>query len=235
MIVLLFGLGIFAGWLMYALADRLPRWTGHIKRGADTRFWRTPPAVMRLVISSCARQPMRRPAMVEALVAELGSGAFLAVLWQIYGTSPEFSIYSAAYLYLLLIALIDIKYRLVLNVMTYPAILGVLAGHLLAGDQPFVQVLVGGGMAFSIFFLTAQIKPGQLGFGDVKLATLIGVALGFPAILWALILGTGAAGILTIWLLVGKDASKKTQFPYAPFLCFGAVVALLYTPVFMII
>ncbi len=234
MIVLWGVVGIVVGWLAHALADHLPRWTGHLASPAHGGVALVPPAVVRLAASSRARQNARQTAFLWALAAELGSALFLAALWGVYGASQEFWVVSLSYLYLLLIALIDLKYRLVLNVMTYPAILAVLAGHLVSADQPLSHVLVGGGMAFSIFFLTAWLKPGQLGFGDVKLATLIGVTLGFPAILWALILGTGAAGVVTVWLLAGKGASMKTKLPYAPFLCLGAMTALLYTPAFML-
>jgi len=234
MIVVWGVVGIVVGWLAHALADYLPSWIGHVKSPAHRRVALVPPAVVRLAVSPSARQNARQTALLRALAAELGSAVFLAALWGVYGASQEFWVLSLGYFYLLLIALVDLQYRRVLNVMIYPAILAALGGHLAAADQPLSHVLVGGGMAFSIFFLTAWLKPGQLGFGDVKLATLIGVALGFPAILWALILGTGAAGVVTLWLLAGKGASMKARLPYAPFLCFGAMAALLYTPVFML-
>jgi leader peptidase (prepilin peptidase)/N-methyltransferase len=225
--------GIMVGWIAQVLANYLPQWAGHVGPPAHDRARLAPPAVVQLATAARARRNVRQPAVLWALAAELGSAAFLAALWGSYGPSQEFWLYSLSYFYLLLVALIDLRYRFVLNVMTYPALLAVLVGHLMAADQPLARVLVGGGVAFSIFFLTAYLKPGQLGLGDVKLATLIGVALGFPAILWALILGTGAAGAVTIWLLASRGASMKTKLPYAPFLCFGAMAALLYTPAFI--
>ncbi|MEP0762267.1 MAG: prepilin peptidase [Chloroflexota bacterium] len=234
MIVVWGVVGIVVGWLAHVLAGYLPRWTGHVKSPARERVALASPAVVRLATLSRARQNTRQTAFLRALAAELGSALFLAALWGVYGASQEFWALSLSYVYLLLVALVDLQYRLVLNVMIYPAILAALGGHLAAADQPLSHVLVGGGMAFSIFFLTAWLKPGQLGLGDVKLATLIGVTVGFPAILWALILGTGAAGLVTVWLLAGKGASLKTKLPYAPFLCLGAMGALLYTPVFML-
>ncbi|NLF79260.1 MAG: prepilin peptidase [Chloroflexi bacterium] len=235
MIILIIIMGIVAGWMTNALSDRLPRSSGRVKSPADGPIPLALPAVVRLLKAARAGRGARRPPLLEELAIELGSAAFLAILWQVYGASQEFGLYCASFFYLLLIALIDLKHRLVLNMMIYPAILLVLAGHGITADQPLRHVLLGGGMAFAIFFLTAWLKPGQLGFGDVKLATLIGIGLGFPAILWALILGTGAAGMVTIWLLASRGASLKTQLPYAPFLCLGAMIALFYTPHFMLI
>src|SRR5690606_42024722 len=97
-----------------------------------------------------------------------------------------------------------------------------------AAVHRIVQGVVGGVMACSIFFLTGWLRPGRLGFCDVKLATLIGVGLGFPTILWALLAGTGAAGVVAIWLL-HRGASAQNRIAYAPFLCLGALAALLGT------
>ena len=216
MLILCALLGIALGWLADTLAARLPRWTGHVSPGDPAPL--RPPAIVRWA----RRQPDVDRA---ALAAELGSAAFLAALWLACGPSRAFAVLGASYAYLLLIALIDLKHRLVLNAMTYPAIVVALGAHLLAADQSMAHVLVGGGMAFSIFFLTGWLRPGELGFGDVKLAALIGVGLGFPYILWALLAGTGAAGVAAIWLM-RRGASAKMRIPYAPFLCLGAQAAL---------
>jgi len=223
MLIVWLVIGIIGGWLADALAARLPRWTGHV-RPAEASDPLAPPAVLRWV-----RRDAASPASRLALAVELGSGVFLAALWASSGASQTFWVLSASYFFLLLIALIDLRHRLVLNLMVYPALAVALAAHLLAADQPLAQVLVGGGMAFAIFFLAGWLRPGQLGFGDVKLATLIGVGVGFPAILWALLIGTGAAGAVALWLL-SRGASAGTRLPYAPFLCLGALVALLSAP-----
>ena len=62
-----------------------------------------------------------------------------------------------------------------------------------------------------------------------SLAALIGLMFGFPHVLWALLLGIVAGGVFAIGLLARRQ-SRKLQIPYAPFLCLGAIVALLYNP-----
>ena len=212
--------GIILGWLADALAERLPQWTGHGRSSGE-------PAPLRL--PAIVRWGLRQPGVdTVALAVELGSAALLAGLWAVCGPSWAFGVLGVSYCYLLLVALVDLKHRLVLNAMVYPGLAVAVAAHLLAADQSLARVLAGGGMAFSIFFLTGWLRPGQLGFGDVKLAALIGVGLGFPAILWALLAGTGAAGAVAIWLL-RRGVSAGTHIPYAPFLCLGALAALLVT------
>ncbi|KAB2852288.1 MAG: prepilin peptidase, partial [Anaerolineae bacterium] len=130
------------------------------------------------------------------------------------------------FIFFLLTAIIDFKYRLVLNIMVYPAILIVTAARLLAGAE-IMPLLFGGGLAFGVFYLTSRLS--ELGGGDIKLALLMGVLFGFPQILWALILATGIGALIAVGLWLWQHNAKFTM-PYAPFMCFGAILALLYNP-----
>jgi prepilin signal peptidase PulO-like enzyme (type II secretory pathway) len=149
--------------------------------------------------------------------------------------SPLF--YAGIFAFLLLIALIDLRYRLILNLLLYPALLLTLLGQWLVGTLPFGLVLAGGLMTFAIFALTAWLRPGDLGGGDVKLAAWLGLAFGFPYVLWALLLGAGVGGVTAVVLLLagrwGNDRrwTRHTHIPYGPFLCLGAIIALFYNPI----
>jgi prepilin signal peptidase PulO-like enzyme (type II secretory pathway) len=65
-----------------------------------------------------------------------------------------------------------------------------------------------------------------MGAGDVKLAALIGLMVGFPRVLWALALGVLAGGVTSILLLLFRLRGLKSYIPYAPFLCSGAIITL---------
>lgn len=168
------------------------------------------------------------------LAVELGGAAGFVLLWQLIGSTPDLLLALLIYLVLILITIIDIKYRLVLNIITYPAVILVLLAHLLLMRQNIPGIMVGGVLAFSIFFLTARLKPGQLGMGDVKLAALIGFTFGFPGVLWALIVGAGCGGIAAAALMITRRGTLQTTIPYAPFLCLGAMIALLYNPLWLL-
>ena len=92
-----------------------------------------------------------------------------------------------------------------------------------------MSMIIGGIFAFVIFYGTAILKPGDLGGGDVKLAALIGLTFGFPAVLWVLIVGAGTGAVVAIYFLL-KSGHSVRSIPYAPFLCLGALVALFYNP-----
>ena len=75
--------------------------------------------------------------------------------------------------------------------------------------------------------VVALAYPAGLGMGDVKLALLLGAALG-ATVAVALMVGLLAALVPAVVLIVrqGQKAARKTAIPFAPFLAFGAVVAL---------
>lgn len=137
--------------------------------------------------------------------------------------------------YFLLIAAIDLKARLVLNVMTYPAIAGVLLATALLAPQRLPLSLAGGLLAFGLFMLTAALRPGELGGGDVKLAALIGLLAGFPGVLIALSIGAGLGAVAAVILMLGLHRHPRARIPYAPFLCCGAIAALIFSPLTAII
>ena len=222
-IVVFIVFGWIAGWLINRLSDYLPRFSVTEKpKSVSTRS--SLPAVWELI---SGKQPFKPSWLLLDAGVEVLSAFFFAVMWSQLGASVALVFALCGYCFFLLIAIIDFKYRLVLNVLTYPAIVVLLVLNLVTMPQQTTNILLGGAMAFGIFFLTAWLRPGELGGGDVKLATLIGVAFGFPQMLLALLVGAGIGGVVVIFLLVSRKAGWKSQIAYAPFLCLGAMFLLL--------
>lgn len=134
----------------------------------------------------------------------------------------------ALLIYFMLIAVIDLRYRLVLNLMTYPGLLVAVVLNLALFDGQWRSILIGGIFAFGIFFGAAWISGG-IGGGDIKLASVIGLLFGFPLVTPALLIGGGAGAIYAVALMrQPAEAQKGKAFAYAPFLCFGVLVTFLY-------
>jgi prepilin signal peptidase PulO-like enzyme (type II secretory pathway) len=128
---------------------------------------------------------------------------------------------------LLVITATDMLRFRVPNAITYPGTAAALAAALLMPDgrigDAILAALVGGGL----FFVLAVITRGGIGLGDVKLAILIGAALGLQVAFQALIYGVIAAAVVMGLMLVAGIVSRRQAVPYAPFLSLAAIVMLL--------
>ena len=136
----------------------------------------------------------------------------------------------AASIFFLLVAMVDLRHRLVPDAMVLPAGLIALGAQLAVSSDALVTALIGGAFGLAPFLATALVKPGGMGGGDVKLAGLMGLILGFPRVIWALAVAIVAGGIVSLVLLLSREWEPSDHLPYAPFLCLGAVAALLYDP-----
>jgi leader peptidase (prepilin peptidase)/N-methyltransferase len=101
------------------------------------------------------------------------------------------------------------------------------AGWLERSWQPVVWAAASGLVATGFFWLVWRFSGDRLGFGDVRLAGLIGVVAGMHGLsllVWAFLLGsvTGAIWGAVAWLRRGRDG----EFPYGPALLLGPLLAL---------
>ena len=119
-----------------------------------------------------------------------------------------------------------------LTLPAYPVLLLLLGVAALAGHAggAFLRALLGGVVLICAYFLLAVVRPGQLGAGDVKLAGLIGLALGWLG--WPfLILGAALAFVLSAFvslaLLAARRISLRDSICFGPFMLGGALIAIL--------
>jgi len=164
------------------------------------------------------------------VAVELFNALVSAYLWERFG--PSWTLLSLALncSFFTLIAIIDLKYHLVLNVLVLPAAAVALLFQSVPPGSHTLNALLGGAMGMLPLLLVTLLKPGSMGGGDVKLAALIGLIAGFPQVLWPLSLGILAGGIVSLLLLLSRGWEPKSLIPYAPFLCLGAMISLIHNP-----
>ena len=145
-------------------------------------------------------------------------------LWR-FGVEAEGIVGVLFFAVLAFLAVKDVEEQRIPNVVVLPAAaLVLLAVGVLRSDHALEAVLAA--LAAGAFlFVPSLLAKGGVGMGDVKLALLLGAALG-RGVAAALLLGCLAASLAGVVLLVrhGSDARKKA-IPFAPFLALGAVVA----------
>ena len=133
------------------------------------------------------------------------------------------------------LALIDLDTQMLPNAIVVPAYLvggGLLGAAGLLSGHP--ESLAGGSLGavalFGIYLVAALVKPGGMGFGDVKLAGVIGLFLGFLG-LPQLLVGAFAAfvlgGFFSVGLLIARRAGRGSGIPFGPWMLAGAWVGIL--------
>ena len=161
-----------------------------------------------------------RPAAI-APAAGLAAAALMRL-----GITPHGVLAAGVLAALAVLASIDLQARLLPNVIVLPVTAAVLAWQIAfvpgrAGE--WIVAALGAGL---FVLLPALIRPGAMGMGDVKLAVLLGAALGRD-VLGALTIGFVALLPAALWLLVRGHGVRNATVPLGPFLAFGAAVVLL--------
>lgn len=129
---------------------------------------------------------------------------------------------------LLAFATADLMQRRLPNRLLAFALPLVMLSSLIFASPPLLSALPGGAAGYGLFWLLARVRPGALGQGDVKLAGLIGLMVGFPQVLIALPAGMIVGGGAALILLISGRGHLHGAMAYAPYLAFGAGLTLLF-------
>ena len=175
--------------------------------------------------SSCGATYLAPYALAEVLTALI-----FVLIWRKFGLS----LYTAfAFLYsiaFILLLLTDLSHRIIPDAVVYPVTALALVEGVLRDHVYLKNHLLGGGLSFLLFlFFYAlgqafmrwkSVEEVAFGMGDVKLALLIGLILGYPKGLRALLVGVFLNGIVALLMIVRGILSKRfnplAPFPYGP-------------------
>jgi leader peptidase (prepilin peptidase)/N-methyltransferase len=207
-----------------------PRCDSHIR----TRH-NVPVAGWLLLRGRCA--DCAEPIPVRYPVVELLTGVlFVLVTWRALQLDQLAAVPALLAFTALGIALsgIDLATRRLPDVLVLPAypVLAVLLAAACAvhGDwSALVRMGLGALALFGFFLALALVSPRAMGFGDVKLAGVIGLVLGYFS--WTTLVVGAFAGFLLgavvgVGLMAVGSAGRKTAIPFGPFMIAGAQVAL---------
>ena len=155
---------------------------------------------------------------------ELATSVLLAACLVAFGFSLEAlaaAVFCAA---LVVVTATDLTHRIVPNLVVLPA--AAIVCVLMTAADPSPEWAIAGIGAAAFLLAVALAYPGGMGMGDVKLALLMGVALG-RTVAVALPLGMVLALVPAVVLFARHGSgARKMAIPFAPFLALGSVVAL---------
>jgi leader peptidase (prepilin peptidase)/N-methyltransferase len=237
--MLAFGMGLAGGFLVNVVAARLA--ANHPLLGGlrctrskhPLRLWQWLPVVGFLAqrgrCSTCGKRLSVAYPLVEAATALL-----VLMLFVLEGFGVSFWFHSLYTAILMLVLVTDWKHRdIYLSVIGVGGLAAFVGSFFLPGIGPgyaLVGAVVAGGF-FLLAYLMARLifrhieEP--LGMGDVFLALMMGLMLGFPNIVGALVVGPLIAGAVAILLLVTRRSHLGDFMPYGVSLCVAAIIFLL--------
>jgi leader peptidase (prepilin peptidase)/N-methyltransferase len=257
-IVVFILLGLFVGSFINVCIDRLPRGESIVFPASRCESCNHKLAVLDLVpvfsyillrgrCRYCqARIPLRLP-IVEAVTAFL----FAFFYWQ-FGFTLELAVFIIYASLLIIIFVTDLENQLVLNKVVYPGMVIAFAfaffrpevaeidvfgaGSIsqavnsVAGDYVgrAVIALTGGVLGLVIMSLPYILYPKGMGMGDIKLAALVGLMVGYPLVIMVLMLSWIGGGLIAGVLLALKIKGRKDPLPAATFTVVAALVTLLW-------
>lgn len=129
---------------------------------------------------------------------------------------------------LIVLFVYDLRHYILPDKILFPAIGLALFWNLFALNE-LANPLAAGVIASAFFFAIFVLSKGRaMGFGDVKLALFMGLFLGWPNILVALLFAFVAGAILGIGFILLRQKGWRSEIPFGPFLIAGTFVAFLW-------
>jgi len=254
-ILFIFLFGLVIGSFLNCVIYRLGKKQGFLKGRSycphckHTLSWQDLIPVFSFLILRGKCQYCKKKISWQYPLVELLTGIlFLLVFWHFdFGLDLVFGFWILTSCFLVLIFVYDFKHYIIPDKVIYPAILLTLGfrtwdlfGNWELGIEAELPFQVGifsnfanyflSGLGAGAFFLAIVLvsKGRWMGVGDIKLAFLIGLLLGYPNTLLALFLAFLIGAIIGLGLIILKKKTIKSELPFGPFLILGIYIALFF-------
>jgi leader peptidase (prepilin peptidase)/N-methyltransferase len=181
---------------------------------------------------------VRSPGAAELAVSALVTGAVFALLAIRLGAVPALAAYCALFAGLAAASVVDARLGIVPRSILYPTFAAMAVGLAAASAvdshwRALGEAAIGGAAAFAVFFALWWFFPRGLGYGDVRLAGVMGAALGwigfgeiYVGFLAAFVTGT----VVGLVVMASQGTGRKTRFAFGPALGIGAAFGVLWGP-----
>jgi prepilin signal peptidase PulO-like enzyme (type II secretory pathway) len=238
--VILFVVGLLAGFIVNVVATRL---AANRPILGSLRCTRSPHSItlaqalpvagylgQRGRCSTCGKRLSLSFPLVEAATALLFVGLFLVEGWGL-----AYFFHALYIVFLMLVLVVDWKHRdIYLTVIAGGSVIALIGSLLMPGATIWDAAIaagIAGGFFLLAYVLAKLIFPKieePLGAGDILLALMMGLMLGFPNIVGALLIGPLIAGAAAILLLVSRRSKWGDFIPYGVALCAAAILFIVY-------
>lgn len=157
---------------------------------------------------------------------ELGTMiAFLLIFWQ-FGLTPELFVYLLYSIFLILIFVYDLRYYLILDRVSLPAIGLALILSFFVLEVEIISLFIAGALGGGFFLLQFIVSKGKwIGGGDIRLGLLMGFMLGYPEVLIALFIAYVIGSLFGVTLILSGKKKWSSQVPFGTFLSLATFVS----------
>jgi leader peptidase (prepilin peptidase)/N-methyltransferase len=177
-------------------------------------------AVSGALPSDVKQRPLARAAIV-------GVGSVLALGSFIHFGLDEEGLFAAAFVVVLgLLTVIDLEQRRLPNRIVLPGAAVAFAAQVAMQPDRLLEWTLAAVGAALFFFVPLLFYPSGMGMGDVKLALMLGAALGTSVVVALLVASFAVAFAGIVMIIRHGSSARKRAVPFGPFLAAGAVVAL---------
>ncbi len=161
-------------------------------------------------------------------IVEIATGALFLLIFSFQSVFNQFSVFNFIIAcFLIIIFVYDLKHYIIPDKVIYPAIVITLAYRIVSGlDLPTVLAAFGAAGFFATIVLVSRGK--WMGIGDIKLAFLMGLLLGWPNILTAMFISFILGAVIGLSLLIARKKTLKSEVPFGPFLVTGTFLAMFW-------
>ena len=165
---------------------------------------------------------------IRVLLIEIIAGLLFAGVWLKFGWSYQ-GVAMMGYVGMFLaIFVVDLEHHIIPNRIVFP---GLVVALVIASFWPEVglaKAAIGASAGFGLMLLLYLIPGIVIGEGDVKLAAVVGAAVGFPVVFVSLGLSFVLGGVAAAGILLVKKGGRKTEVPFGPFIAVAALVSLIW-------
>lgn len=185
------------------------------------------PIISFLVLGGKCRK-CHHPIGIGYLLVELGSAVFFVFAFALHPESPVTALVLAFVLYFLFLACVfDASYQQIPDVFTI--FIGILALVSLVLGADIVSAFLGAAVMLVWFGGQWLLSRGKaVGTGDIFLAAVLGLYLGFRYAVMTLVFSYMAGAIILVaMILLKKIRAKQQRIAYVPFLAIGVMLTLL--------
>lgn len=175
----------------------------------------------------------RRKISLQYPAVELLSGLLFALVFYFEATGAGFSSIRILYLLfisavLLLVAVIDSKYYLIPTTLVFAGSLTALFyNFFFLRSEVFVSYVIAAFGAALFFGAIVVVTRGRgMGSGDIVLAFLMGMVLGFEKVILAIFAAFFIGAVASLFLILGGKKRFKQTIAFGPFLVLGFYISL---------